>query len=98
MKAGKKLIVCMLCVCAMVTGLLTGCGKKPMTDAEYAEIAKSTAADNAKKVVMTIEKNGKVIFFFFFFIDQLRRLSYLSLLFFEILHSYGYTLPFFLCL
>ena len=60
MKAGKKLIVCMLCVCAMVTGLLTGCGKKPMTDAEYAEIAKSTAADNAKKVVMTIEKNGKV--------------------------------------
>ena len=52
MKAGKKLIVCMLCVCAMVTGLLTGCGKKPMTDAEYAEIAKSTAADNAKKVVM----------------------------------------------
>ena len=60
MKTGKKWIVCMLCVCAMLTGLLTGCGKKPMTDAEYEEIAKGTAADNAKKVVMTIEKNGKV--------------------------------------
>ena len=31
-------------------------------------------------------------------IDQLRRLSYLSLLFFETLHSNGYILPFLICL
>ena len=60
MKAGKKAIVCMLCVCALLAGLLTGCGKKKMTDAEYEELAKTTAAANAKKVVMTLEKDGKV--------------------------------------
>ena len=43
MKAGKKAIVCMLCVCALLAGLLTGCGKKKMTDAEYEELAKTTA-------------------------------------------------------
>ena len=59
MRAMKKTIVCMLCICAMLTGMLSGCGKKTMTDEEYEEIAKNNAAANAKKVVMTITKGDK---------------------------------------
>lgn len=40
-------------------GVLTGCGEKKLTEAEYAELARENAAANAKKVVLTITKGDK---------------------------------------
>ena len=59
MKTWKKTVVCIFCILAMTAGVFTGCTKKNMTDAEYEEIAKNTAKDNAKKVVMKITKGDK---------------------------------------
>ena len=39
-----------------------------------------------------------IVFLYFFFIVHLRRLSYISLLFFGTLYSDGYIFPFLLCL
>ena len=52
-------MICALCLVASCAGVLTGCGETKLTEAEYAELAKTNAAANAKKVVLTIEKGDK---------------------------------------
>ncbi len=54
----KKLLLIML-VCILCVSQFAGCGKKKMTSADYAELARTNAAANAKKVVMTISKDGQ---------------------------------------
>lgn len=54
----KKLLLIML-VCILCISQFAGCGKKKMTSEDYVELAKSNAASNAKKVVMTISKGGQ---------------------------------------
>ena len=48
----------LILILALCMGALAGCQKKQISDAEYEEIAKQKAADNSKKVVMTITKGG----------------------------------------
>ncbi len=56
----RRIMVCMFCVLAMVVGIMAGCGRpNQMTDAEYEELAKENAASNAKKVVLTVTRDGK---------------------------------------
>ena len=57
----KKVIavICALCLCISCMGMLTGCGENKLTDEEYEEIAKTNAAANAKKVVLTLVKGDK---------------------------------------
>ena len=52
-------VICVICLCVSCMGAFTGCGKKKLTDAEYEDLAKQKAADNAKKVVFKISKGDK---------------------------------------
>lgn len=52
-------VICVICLCVSCMGMVTGCGNKKLTDAEYEELAKENAEANSKKVVLKITKGDK---------------------------------------